>query len=123
MSKNVRIPGPDHPIAITPLAKRVTVSIGDTVIAASRHALSLKEADYPAVLYIPRADAHMELLVRSQHTTHCPYKGDCNYFSIPSAGARGENAVWTYEHPHEAVAAIAGHLAFYPDRVDLDVEE
>jgi uncharacterized protein (DUF427 family) len=118
MDKTVKVPGPDHPIAITPSAKRVTVSIGDTVIADSRHALSLKEAAYPAVLYIPRADVRMDLLIRSQHTTHCPYKGDCNYFSIPSAGARGENAVWSYEHPHDAVAAIAGHLAFYPDRVD-----
>jgi uncharacterized protein (DUF427 family) len=118
MDKTVKVPGPDHPIAITPSAKRVTVIIGDTVIADSRHALSLKEAAYPAVLYIPRADVRMDLLIRSQHTTHCPYKGDCNYFSIPSAGARGENAVWTYEHPHDAVAPIAGHLAFYPDRVD-----
>jgi uncharacterized protein (DUF427 family) len=118
MDKTVKVPGPDHPIAITPSAKRVTVSIGDTVIADSRHALSLKEAAYPAVLYIPRADVRMDLLIRSQHTTHCPYKGNCNYFSIPSAGARGENAVWSYEHPHDAVAAIAGHLAFYPDRVD-----
>jgi uncharacterized protein (DUF427 family) len=118
MDKTVKVPGPDHPIAIMPSAKRVTVSIGDTLIADSRHALSLKEAAYPAVLYIPRADVRMDLLIRSQHTTHCPYKGDCNYFSIPSAGARGENAVWSYEHPHDAVAAIAGHLAFYPDRVD-----
>jgi uncharacterized protein (DUF427 family) len=118
MDKTVKVPGPDHPIAITPSAKRVTVSIGETVIADSRHALSLKEAAYPAVLYIPRADVRMDLLIRSQQSTHCPYKGDCNYFSIPSAGARGENAVWSYEHPHDAVAAIAGHLAFYPDRVD-----
>lgn len=119
MDKIVKVPGPDHPIAITPSAKRVTVSLGETVIADTRHALSLKEAAYPAVLYIPRADVNMELLIRSQHTTYCPYKGDCNYFSIPSAGARGENAVWTYEHPYDAVAAIAGHLAFYPDRVDV----
>jgi uncharacterized protein (DUF427 family) len=122
MNKTVKIPGLDHPIAILPSAKRVTVSVGGEVVADSKHALSLKEAAYPAVLYIPRADVRMDLLVRSQHTTYCPYKGDCNYFSIPSAGERGENAVWTYEHPHEAVAAIAGHLAFYPDRVDaIDV--
>lgn len=119
MDKIVKVPGPDHPIAITPSAKRVTVSLGETVIADTRHALSLKEAAYPAVMYVPRADVNMDLLIRSQHTTYCPYKGDCSYFSIPSAGARGENAVWTYEHPYDAVAAIAGHLAFYPDRVDV----
>jgi uncharacterized protein (DUF427 family) len=119
MDKIVKVPGPDHPIAITPSAKRVSVSLGETVIADTRHALSLKEAAYPAVMYIPRADVNMDLLIRSQHTTYCPYKGDCSYFSILSAGARGENAVWTYEHPYNAVAAIAGHLAFYPDRVDV----
>lgn len=119
MDKIVKVPGPDHPIAITPSAKRVTVSLGETVIADTRHALSLKEAAYPAVMYVPRADVNMDLLIRSQHTTYCPYKGDCSYFTIPSAGARGENAVWTYEHPYDAVAAIAGHLAFYPDRVDV----
>jgi len=118
MTRTTKVPGLDHPIAIMPSAKRVTVLVGGTVAAASRHALSLKEADYPAVLYIPRADVNMDLLVRSQHTTWCPYKGECNYYSIPSAGARGENAVWTYEHPHAAVAPIAGHLAFYPERVD-----
>ncbi|WP_036168293.1 DUF427 domain-containing protein [Massilia sp. 9096] len=119
MDKIVKVPGPDHPIAVMPSAKRVMVTLGETVVADTRHALSLKEAAYPAVLYIPRADVQMDLLIRSQHTTYCPYKGDCNYFSIPSAGARGENAVWTYEHPHDAVAPIANHLAFYPDRVDV----
>jgi uncharacterized protein (DUF427 family) len=118
MDKTIKVPGADHPIAVLPSAKRVTVTIGDTVIADTRHALSLKEAAYPAVLYIPRADVRMDLLIRSQHATYCPYKGDCSYFSIPAAGERGENAVWTYEHPHDAVAAIAGHLAFYPERVD-----
>lgn len=119
MDKTVKVPGPDHPIAVTPSAKRVTVSIGETVIADTKHALSLKEAAYPAVLYIPRADVRMDLLIRSQHTTYCPYKGDCSYYSIPSAGERGENAVWTYERPYDAVAPIANHLAFYPDRVEI----
>jgi uncharacterized protein (DUF427 family) len=123
MDKTIKVPGPDHPIAVMPSNKRVRVTIGDTVIADTRHALSLKEAAYPAVLYIPRADVRMDLLIRSQHTTYCPYKGDCSYYSIPSAGERGENAVWTYEHPHDAVAPIAGHLAFYPERVDaIDVD-
>jgi uncharacterized protein (DUF427 family) len=118
MTQPIKKPGPDHPIAITPVPRRVTVTVGETVLADSKHALSLSEATYPPVYYIPRADAAMDLLVRTQHTTHCPYKGECNYFSIPSLGERGENAVWTYEHPHDAVASIAGHLAFYPDRVD-----
>jgi uncharacterized protein (DUF427 family) len=118
MDKTVKIPGPDHPIAITPVARRVTVTLGGTLIADSRHALALKEADYPEVLYIPRADVRMDLLARTTHATHCPYKGDAAYFSIPSGGERSVNAVWTYEQPHAAVEVIASHLAFYPDRVD-----
>jgi uncharacterized protein (DUF427 family) len=118
MNKPVKIPGPDHPITIAPVAGRVTVTVGGAVIAASERALSLQEASYPAVLYIPREDARMDLLVRTENATYCPYKGDCSYYSIAAAGARGTNAVWTYEHPYDAVAAIAGHLAFYPDRVD-----
>jgi uncharacterized protein (DUF427 family) len=117
----VKLPGPDHPITIEPTARRVVVKAGGRVVADSRRALTLQEARYPAVQYIPRADVDMTLLERSSHATHCPYKGDCAYFSIPSAGERGTNAVWTYEHPHEAVAAIKEHLAFYPDRVDIEL--
>ncbi|HEY5337243.1 MAG TPA: DUF427 domain-containing protein [Rhizomicrobium sp.] len=114
----VKIPGPDHPIAITKNPKRVVVTLGGKIIADTRHALTLQEASYPAVQYIPRGDADMALLERSDHSTHCPYKGDASYFSIPSGGARSKNAIWTYEHPHPAVAQIKDHLAFYPDRVD-----
>jgi uncharacterized protein (DUF427 family) len=116
--KTIKIPGPDHPITIERNPKRVVVSIGGAVLADSRDALILREARYPAVQYIPRKDADMTLLERSAHTTYCPYKGDCAYFSIPSGGERAINAIWTYEAPYDAVAAIRNHLAFYPDRVD-----
>jgi uncharacterized protein (DUF427 family) len=98
------------------------VSIGGNVLADSRDALILREAGYPAVQYIPRKDVDMTLLERSTHATYCPYKGDCSYYSIPSAGERGINAVWTYEEPYDAVAAIGNYLAFYPARVDA-IEE
>ena len=117
----VKIPGPDHPISITQDARRVTVSAAGHVIADTRAALRLQEASYPPVLYIPRGDVDMAQLARSTHTTYCPYKGDCSYYDIAAGGVQGRNAVWTYEQPHEAVAAIAGYLAFYPDRVDIDV--
>jgi len=120
--KTIKVPGPDHPITIERNAKRVVVSIGGAVVADSRDALILREADYPAVQYIPRKDVDMTLLERTAHTTYCPYKGDCGYFSVPSAGTRAINAVWTYEAPYDAVAAIKDHLAFYPDRVDA-IEE
>jgi uncharacterized protein (DUF427 family) len=121
-TKTIKIPGPDHPITIERNLKRVVVSFGGTVLADSRDALILREAGYPAVQYIPREDVDMTLLKRSAHATYCPYKGDCAYFSIPSGGQRSVDAVWTYEAPFDAVAAIRNHLAFYPDRVDA-IEE
>lgn len=117
-ARPIRQPGPDHPITIARNSRHVVVKAGGRTIADTRHALVLKEASYPEVLYIPRADADMTLLVRTDHATYCPYKGDCAYYSIPSAGERGTNAVWTYEQPYDAVAVIKEHLAFYPDRID-----
>jgi uncharacterized protein (DUF427 family) len=120
--KPVRIPGPDHPITITPASGRVVVKAGGRVIADTRDALMLKEASYPGVKYVPRKDVDMSLLARTDHQTYCPYKGDCSYYSIPVGGERARNAVWTYETPYPAVAAIKDHVAFYPDRVDA-IEE
>ena len=115
-------PGPDHPIAITPNPHRVRVRLGGQVVAETTRALTLREASLPAVHYLPREDADMALLARTDHASHCPYKGDAAYYSVRVDGRTAENAVWTYENPYPAVAAIAGHLAFYPDRVDA-IEE
>ncbi|GGC90125.1 DUF427 domain-containing protein [Undibacterium terreum] len=122
-TKTVKIPGPEHPITITKNPARITVSIGGHVIADTREALTLQEASYPAVQYIPRKDVDMSLLERSSHATYCPYKGDCAYYSIPAGGERAANAVWTYEAPYDAVAVIKDHVAFYPDRVDAITEQ
>jgi len=117
-SRKVKVPGPDHPIAIAPNPGRVTVTIAGRVIADSRRALTMQEGSYPPVHYIPRADVDMALLARTEHASYCPYKGDCAYYSIPLGGERAVNAVWTYEAPFAAVAAIKDYLAFYADRVD-----
>jgi len=116
----MKIPGPDHPISISPNPKRVRVSAGDVLIADTSRALSLKEASYPAVQYIPREDVQMALLSRSERTTHCPYKGDASYFSLTANGKALDNAVWTYETPFPAMAEITGYLAFYPDKVTIE---
>lgn len=114
----MKTPGPDHPISIEANPLRVMVTVGGRVIADTRDALTLREASYPAVQYIPRRDVDMAALARSGHTTWCPYKGAASYFSIPAGGDRSLNAVWTYETPFEAMAQIQDYLAFYPDRVD-----
>jgi uncharacterized protein (DUF427 family) len=115
------VPDASHPITVKPNPKRVVVRAGDTVIADTHAALTLTEASYPPVQYIPRSDVMMEKLAASDHATHCPYKGDASYFDVPELGARGRNAVWSYEAPHEAVGGIGGHLAFYPDRLAIEV--
>ena len=114
----MKIPGPDHPISIEANPSRVTVRVGGRVIADTRDALTLREASYAPVQYIPRRDVDMSALTRSSHTTYCPYKGDAAYYSIPVGGTRSINAVWTYETPFEATAQIKEYVAFYPDRVD-----
>ncbi|GAB2583106.1 DUF427 domain-containing protein [Dyella jejuensis] len=121
-ARTIKQPGPDHPIAIVQHSRRVVVTVAGRVVADTRRALTLREASYPAVQYIPRDDVDMSLLIRSDRSTYCPYKGECNYYSIPSGGEQSLHAVWTYEDPYPAVAAIKNHVAFYPDRVDA-IEE
>ena len=116
----MRIPGPDHPITITKNPKRVRVTAGDVVIAETSQALTLKEASYPPVHYIPRADTNMALLHKTTRTTHCPYKGDASYFSVDAGGTPLDNAIWSYEEPFPAMTEIAGFLAFYPDKVKIE---
>lgn len=121
--KQIKNPGPDHPISIQHNRARVVVSVAGRVIADTRNALALREAGYPAVQYIPREDVDLTQLERTDHATYCPYKGDCNYFSIPAGGRKSVNAVWSYEDPFPAVAQIKGHIAFYPDKVDEIAEQ
>ncbi|KAK44272.1 hypothetical protein BG58_26315 [Caballeronia jiangsuensis] len=121
-ARAVKIPGPDHPITIERNPSRVVVTIAGRIVADTRDALTLREAHYPPVFYIPRKDVDMAQLERTDHATYCPYKGDAAYFSIASGGARAVDAVWTYEAPYPAVEPIREHLAFYTDRVD-SIEE
>ncbi|MFC5266584.1 DUF427 domain-containing protein [Kribbella qitaiheensis] len=116
--KPVKIPGPDHPITVQKNPDRVVVKVAGQVIADSRDALSLQEASYPAVQYIPRKDVDMTALERTTHESYCPYKGDASYYSVIPGGEKTVNAVWTYESPYDPVADIRDHVAFYPDRVD-----
>ena len=120
----MKTPGPDHPIAIEPAARRWRALFAGHVIADSADALILREADYPARVYFPREDVAMEYMSRTERSTHCPYKGDAAYYTILMDGQFGENAVWSYEAPFPAMEAIAGRLSFYPDKVEVyEVDE
>ena len=118
----MKSPGPDHPITIRPAPRRIRVTLNGRTVAESDRALVLQEASYRPVYYIPREDADLALFERTTHATHCPYKGDASHYSLKVGDRAAANAVWTYETPFPAMAAIAGHLAFYPDRVDA-IEE
>jgi uncharacterized protein (DUF427 family) len=118
-TRTPKIPGPEHPITIEPADRRVIVRVGERVVADTTSALTLHEAGYRPVHYIPIKDVDQTLLRSSPTSTYCPYKGDASYYNI--AGPDGEiaDAIWTYEHPYAAVETIAGYLAFYADRVEI----
>ncbi len=90
-----------------------SVRAGGAVLGESQNALELSEGDYPFVIYFPRDDIAMAFLDRTDKTTHCPHKGDANYYSVVTKSQTLENAVWTYETPFEGVERIKDHLAFY----------
>jgi uncharacterized protein (DUF427 family) len=119
----IKHPGPEHPITVEPNPARVLVRASGVVIADSRNALTLREASYPPVQYVPLLDVERSLLEPSDHTSYCPFKGEASYYSVPVAGQPGENAVWEYREPYQAVAGISGHVAFYADRVEIEEQE
>src|ERR1700676_2996322 len=112
--KEIRIPGPDHPITISPAVGKVRVTVAGRKVAESTRALRLEEKGYPPVYYLPRNDADMSLLVRTTHYTYCPYKGDCTYYSIPIGGAKSEYAVWHTKSRMRQWPALKSTWRFIP---------
>lgn len=121
-NREPRIPGPDHPITIEPTDRRVLVRVGTQLLADTTRALTLREAAYPPVLYILLDDVDQALLTPSGTSTYCPFKGDASYYGIALPEGPLTDAVWTYREPYDAVAPIAGHVAFYADRVQIVTE-
>jgi uncharacterized protein (DUF427 family) len=121
--KPIKQPGPNHPITIEHNPARVVVTVAGKVAASTQRALTLREAGYAPVQYIPLEDVEQSLLAPSDHVSYCPFKGDASYFSVPAGGERSQNAVWVYRDPYPAVAEIKDHVAFYPDRVDAISEQ
>ena len=118
----MKTPSPDHPITIEPNPHRIRVVLGGFIVAETTRALTLRESNFRPVQYIPRSDVQMDLLEPSDHTSNCPYKGDASYFLVTAGGLERENGAWSYENPHAAVAQVAGHIAFYPAKMDA-IEE
>lgn len=121
MTRERLFPGPDHPITVEPTNARVVVRVGDRVLADTTNAVTLREADYPPVQYVPLVDVDAGAIRRTESHSYCPYKGEASYYTISTDAGDLEDAIWTYEQPYDAVAQIAGHAAFYPDRVQLTV--
>ena len=122
-SRPVLEPTAEHPITISPSRARVVVRVNGEVIADTHDALQLQESSYAAVQYIPIGDVVPDLLTRTDTSTYCPYKGEAGYYSVTTAaGDPVDDVIWFYEQPYPAVAAIAGHVAVYPDKADISVE-
>ena len=113
-----KIPDASHPITIQKNPNRLRVTFAGKIVADTTRALTMQEASYPPVQYVPRADVDVSLLARTDHASYCPYKGDCSYYSIKAGGKVAENAIWSYEAPYTAVGDIKEYVAFYPNRVD-----
>jgi uncharacterized protein (DUF427 family) len=117
--KQVLVPGPDHPITVTPADTTVTVRLGGRTIAHTKRALVLQEASYQSVYYLPLEDVEADVLRPSSHETYCPFKGDASYYSLADGDTVVADAVWTYVEPYDAVSEIANHVAFYPQHVEI----
>lgn len=107
-------------ITITPATARYVIRAGGAVIGETSRALELREGSYSPVIYVPREDVAMALLDRTDRRTTCPWKGDASYYSVTTPDGRLDNVVWSYEMPKDGVGEIAGHLAFYTDRVTVE---
>ena len=115
-------PSAKHPITIEPTNSRVRVRVNGQVVADTDAALQLKEASYAAVQYIPFEDVAQDVLTRTDSSTYCPFKGDASYYHVATeGGATVDDVIWFYDKPYPAVGAIAGHVAFYPDKAEISV--
>lgn len=116
----IKEPNAGHPITIEPNPSRVQVRVNGELIADTTAALALREASLPVVQYIPLADVVQERLTRTDTSSYCPFKGEASYYSVTTtAGDTVADAIWTYEQPYPAVAAITGHVAFYPNKAEI----
>lgn len=108
---------PEYRIALTPAGRRMRVLLDCAVLAESDSVLVMREGDHAPVYYIPRADVDLDSMTRTDHKSSCPFKGEASYWT---AGEQ-ENVAWSYENPYDEMVRIKGHIAFYDDRVKLEM--
>ena len=114
-----KTPGPDHSLSLVRNPCRIQALFHGHVIADTTAAVVLKETGYKAICYFPREDVDMAYLRPSERRTSCPYKGDAIYFTLARDGDIAEGVVWSYEAPYPAAETIRGHLAFFPNQVEI----
>ena len=114
---------PDYRIAFEPSPRRVRVVFNAETVADTTRAMLMREAGHTPVYYFPREDVRLDLIERTDHHTHCPYKGEASYFSLRVGARAAGNALWSYEDPYPEMAAIKGTLAFYWDKVEIVISE
>ena len=111
---------PEHRVNLLPETRRIRVTFAGQVVADSTRAVRCEETGHGPVHYIPEQDMRLELMRPTDHKTYCPFKGYCSYWTLEVDGGkqRSENAVWGYRAPYDEAKGLAGHYAFYPNRVD-----
>jgi len=108
----------DYEIRIEPFPKRLRVKFNGAWVADTTRAVVLHETRHEPTYYVPWDDIRAEFLRKTEHRTHCPFKGNASYWTLQVAGATAENALWSYEDPSEDGAALKGYASFYRDRVE-----
>ena len=114
---------PGHKITLTTVDRRMRVWLGCAAIADSSHVLVMREGDHAPVYYFPRGDVNIGLLTATDHATHCPFKGKASYWTIAAGERVEENVAWSYESPYDEMTRIKDYIAFYDNRVKLEMAD
>ena len=120
---NYAIDGPRHRLLLHPFPRRVRARFAGEVVLDSTRGALLHESNILPRLYVPLEDVRADLLERTDHATHCPFKGDASYWSVRVGDRVAENAVWTYEEPIAEAAWLRGLVSVYPERMDTWLDE
>src|SRR5699024_5215640 len=120
---NYEIDGPEHQLFLGECPRRVRAIFGGATVLDSRRARLLHETGLLPQMYIPHDDVRVDMLEHTDHTTHCPFKGDASYWSLRAAGRVADNAAWAYREPRDKAGWLRDYIAFYWDSLDAWFDE